>query len=448
MVSPQPCFIDLFSGCGGLSLGLMKAGWKGLFAIEQNPDAFKTLKHNLIDEKSHNAGRPKFAWPDWLELCPYEISSFVKIHKKDLKTLRGHVHLVAGGPPCQGFSFAGRRCPSDPRNELFKYHISVVNILKPELVLLENVQGINIVHGKGHERDKKKRGRPRKSYASRISSMLFKNGYDVQQGVIRAVDFGVPQYRPRYFTVGIRKDLGCSNLQIDIFKELYASRENFLSRRGLPIDAPVTVSDAISDLTTSGKVLVKCKDKESPPGYWEIVYEGPRTSYQRLMHENMNGQAPNSLRLVNHRPETVEKFAKILESCRKGVTIPKEERDRLGIKKTVLVPLAPDQPSHTLTTIPDDMIHYSEPRIHTVREHARLQSFPDWFEFQGKYTTGGERRTRDCPRYTQVGNAVPPLLAEALGETLLKLQSTLKNPGKIDAFIDESNSCVISDGTD
>ena len=443
----QPTFVDLFSGCGGLSLGLMRAGWKGLLAIEQSPDAFRTLQHNLIEEKKHSAGKPKFAWPDWIEIGPHEVSSFVKVHKKYLKQLQGSVHLVAGGPPCQGFSFAGRRCSSDPRNELFRHHINVVNILKPELVLLENVQGIDIAHGKGQDRDKKKRGRPRKSYASRISNMLGKNGYDVQQHVIRAVDFGVPQFRPRYFTLGIRKDLACSNAHFDIYKELHAIRVDFLARKGLPTSTPVTVFEAISDLTTYGKALTSCTDKESPPGYSEIVYEGPVTRYQELMHDDMNGQSPNSLRLVNHRPETIERFAKILDSCRKGVTIPKDERDRLGIKKTVLVPLAPNQPSHTLTTIPDDMIHYSEPRIHTVREHARLQSFPDWFEFQGKYTTGGERRTKECPRYTQVGNAVPPLLAEALGETMIKLLAILKTPGKLDIVVNESSSCVMSNGS-
>lgn len=447
MDSPQPTFIDLFSGCGGLSLGLMMAGWKGLFAIEQSPDAFRTLRHNLIDEKRHSSGKPKFAWPNWIEVGPYEISSFIKVHKKYLKQLQGSVHLVAGGPPCQGFSFAGRRCPSDPRNELFKHHISVVNILKPEMVLLENVQGIDTAHGKGQDRDKRKRGRPRKSYASRISNMLRKNGYIVQQHVIRAVDFGVPQFRPRYFTLGIREDLACSNPHFDIYEELHAIRSDFLARKGLPISTPVTVSDAISDLTTSGKVLIDCTDEESPPGYLEIIYEGPLTRYQELMHGDMNGQAPNSLRLVNHRPETIERFVKILESCRKGVTIPKEQRDNLGIKKRVLVPLAPNQPSHTLTTIPDDMIHYSEPRIHTVREHARLQSFPDWFEFQGKYTTGGERRTKECPRYTQVGNAVPPLLAEALGEAMIRLLATFKTPGKIGTVFSESSSCVMSNGS-
>jgi DNA (cytosine-5)-methyltransferase 1 len=83
--------------------------------------------------------------------------------------------------------------------------------------------------------------------------------------------------------------------------------------------------------------------------------------------------------------------------------------------------MSPDLPSPTVTTLPDDIIHYAEPRILTVREHARLQSFPDWFGFEGPYTSGGARRKIACPRYTQVGNAVPPLLAEAIAEMLAGL---------------------------
>ena len=93
----------------------------------------------------------------------------------------------------------------------------------------------------------------------------------------------------------------------------------------------------------------------------------------------------------------------------------------MGIKKRSTTPLDPDAPSPTITTLPDDLIHYSEPRTMTVREHARIQSFPDWFKFAGHYTTGGDRRKKDCPRFTQVGNAVPPLLARAIGETILNL---------------------------
>jgi len=133
----------------------------------------------------------------------------------------------------------------------------------------------------------------------------------------------------------------------------------------------------------------------------------------------------NSLRLVNHRPETIEKFKNILNICRKGVQLTQDDRARFDIRKKSIVPLAPDQPSHTLTTLPDDFLHYAEPRIHTVREHARLQSFPDWFNFLGKYTTGGNRRSKECPRYTQVGNAVPPFMAEAIGSALLLILNSI-----------------------
>lgn len=427
MSANQPSFIDLFSGCGGLSLGLMKAGWKGLFAIEQSPDAFKTLRHNLIDENNHNAERPKFAWPEWLEEGPHEISSFIRKQRRHLEGIRGDVHLVVGGPPCQGFSFAGRRSGSDPRNSLFKYHLKIVDILKPELVLMENVQGIGTAFQTGKNRGEKRRERPRKSYASRIFKMLEEHGYHVQQDVIQAADFGVPQFRPRYFTLGIRKDFLGPVVRFDLKEELYRVRRDFLSHRGLSSNVPVSVSEAISDLTTTSKRLVNCVDKESPPGFMEIIYEGPLTRYQKLMHDGMNDQAPNSLRLVNHRPETIARFKKILRTCRKGIQLSDDDRKRLGIKKTAIAPLAPDQPSHTLTTLPDDLLHYAEPRIHTVREHARLQSFPDWFEFRGKYTTGGDRRARECPRYTQAGNAVPPLLAEAVGEALKELLSRLSD---------------------
>ena len=90
-------------------------------------------------------------------------------------------------------------------------------------------------------------------------------------------------------------------------------------------------------------------------------------------------------------------------------------REQYGTKKHRVFPMDAWSPAPTITTLPDDVLHYSEPRILTVRESARLQSFPDWFHFRGKFTTGGDRRTKECPRYTQVGNAVPPLLARAIG---------------------------------
>ena len=425
MSTSTASFIDLFSGCGGLSLGLMQAGWQGVFAIERSPDAFKTLKHNLIEEGEYNAGNPRFNWPDWLEKGPHEVSEFVGKQRHQLAKIKGKVQLVAGGPPCQGFSFAGKRKEKDPRNELFRHHLEVVRILKPELVLMENVQGIDKAFGSGEKTRKKRPDRPRKSYANRIREALELQGYAVQQHILKASDFGVPQFRSRCIILGIRGDVLLGRAEPGLVEMLTEMRSDFLLQRGLPIDRPVTVAEAISDLTTDGKNLVDCTDEESPSGFKEIEYQRPETCYQKLMNGGMSDQSPNSLRLVNHRPETIRRFQNILCTCRKGVHLSEVDRARLGIKKTAIVPLAPNKPSHTLTTLPDDLLHYAEPRIHTVRELARLQSFPDWFSFRGKYTTGGDRRAKDCPRYTQVGNAVPFLFAEAIGEALLAILDEL-----------------------
>jgi DNA (cytosine-5)-methyltransferase 1 len=141
------------------------------------------------------------------------------------------------------------------------------------------------------------------------------------------------------------------------------------------------------------------------------------------MRRNFAEETPNSRRLAQHKDGTVEYFRRVQAICRPGVCMSKEERVKVGTKKHSTTVLNADRPSPTITTLPDDIIHYSEPRILTARENARLQSFPDWFAFQGKYTTGGKQRKQECPRYTQIGNAVPPLLATAIGE-LLKTRQT------------------------
>ena len=128
------------------------------------------------------------------------------------------------------------------------------------------------------------------------------------------------------------------------------------------------------------------------------------------------------MRMARHRDNVRERFARILAECPKGVRMNEENRKLFGLLKHRVYPMSSTEPAPTITTLPDDVLHYSEPRILTVRECARLQSFPDWFVFRGKYTTGGELRIKECPRYTQVGNAVPPLLARAVG---LAVRATL-----------------------
>ena len=125
----------------------------------------------------------------------------------------------------------------------------------------------------------------------------------------------------------------------------------------------------------------------------------------------------DSVRLAKHKPEIRERFMKIIQDPEraKGVVMNLAQREKYGLKKHRICLMRAGIPAPTITTLPDDVLHYSEPRILTVRESARLQSFPDWFQFRGKFTTGGSQRTKECPRYTQVGNAVPPYLARAIG---------------------------------
>lgn len=415
-------FIDLFAGCGGLSLGLMSAGWTGLFAVEQDALAFETLRHNLVD------GQPQcpfqYAWPQWLEKSPIEISQFIKRHRDDLATLVGKVDLIAGGPPCQGFSLAGRRKSNDPRNELFRHYVALVKVLNPPFLLLENVKGISVAFRRP-AKGKEERGRPAKPFSERIKKSLEKAGYDVFTRLVRGTDVGVPQFRPRYIMLAIRHDLLEKQQEFDPFKDFDERQVRFLKGKGLPVDRPVTVRQAISDLEKKKKKIIECVDS---PGFKQIKYGHPRSKYQRLLHGGLNGTAPNSMRLVKHGQRTKHRFRQILASCRKGVQLSDADRERFGLKKHCVVPLHPGKPSHTLTTLPDDFLHYSEPRILTVREYARLQSFPDWYDFRGKYSTGGDRRLRECPRYTQAGNAVPPFLAEIVGVLIGDLKRVLAPP--------------------
>lgn len=136
------------------------------------------------------------------------------------------------------------------------------------------------------------------------------------------------------------------------------------------------------------------------------------------MNKHCRNDAMDSMRLARHGQEVRDRFKRILDECTPGVLMSKDDRNRFGLKKHRIYVMSGDLPAPTITTLPDDVLHYAEPRILTVRESARIQSFPDWFRFRGKFTTGGSMRVKECPRYTQVGNAVPPYLARAIGLAL------------------------------
>jgi DNA (cytosine-5)-methyltransferase 1 len=414
----QMTFVDLFTGAGGLSLGLFAAGLKGLFAVENEPNAFETLRANLID-----GDRYSYAWPGWLPKEPTPIGLFLRRYRTQLLGLRGSVDVLAGGPPCQGFSSAGQRSRKDPRNSMFEAYVEAARLLRPRYLVFENVPWIAIEFGKEARlaRDPIHRGRPAKPFSERVAEALRNIGYLVLTLREIASDFGVPQNRKRHVLIGVRDEISAGMDEPDVQSWVADERDRLLIELGLPRHRAVSVREAISDLETAGRQRVACDDF---PGFEQIAYHGPRTQYQRVMRPGMpRREAPNSMRLTQHRAATRRRFAEILATCRKGVVITPAERDRLGIGKVALTPLHPDKPSKTITSLPDDLIHYSEPRILTVRESARIQSFPDWFEFRGRYTAGGLQRRHLVPRYTQVANAVPPLLATVIGRVLIRMES-------------------------
>jgi len=405
--TPQkpPTFVDIFAGCGGLSYGLMAAGWEGLFAIERDANAFASLNENLIRQESSM----KFSWPKWLPKAPHGIDEVLDSHRESLLALRDKVDLLAGGPPCQGFSSAGRRVANDPRNHLTSSYLDFVALVRPKIVLIENVKGIAIDFDDDDSADGKV------NYAKKIIQAL-SVGYNVSAEVLDTSTFGVPQKRKRFFIIGLRKDAKFRSIETP-FSVIERLRLSFLSRKGL--SAPVASKSAISDLEIGRNGTRQSADSA---GFQEIAYKGPLTSYQRLMNVGV-GKHVTDTRLARHNAEITSRFEKIIQLChadgRLNVSISPELRASFGLKKCAIRVLDPDGPSPTITSMPDDLIHYRESRTLTVRENARLQSFPDSFVFKGKYTTGGDRRKKEVPRFTQVANAVPPLVAEAIGRALI-----------------------------
>ena len=393
----QPTYIDLFAGCGGLSLGLHNAGWKGLFAIEKSPDAFKTLKHNLIDNKNH------FNWPTWFPKENIEIDKAIKLYKDNFENLKNKVDLVAGGPPCQGFSMAGRRNENDQRNNLIKSYIDFIKIIKPKVLFFENVKGFTMEFKKNKDKGKE--------YSTYVENALNRAGYFVKGELVNFGEYGIPQKRTRFILVGVRKDLANASKDIaeTFFSTVKENRHSFLSEKNLTVNT--NLKDAISDLLKANGL------KESPDtkSYQAGIYSKIESPYQSLMREGVKNDIADSHRFPKHRPDIIEKFDVILKTCRKNKDIDAKTRAHFNIKKHTIIPLDKNDKSPTITTLPDDYIHYSEPRILTVREYARIQSFPDWYQFQGKYTTGGKFRTQEVPRYSRIGNAIPPLFAEQVG---------------------------------
>ncbi|MDP4118869.1 MAG: DNA cytosine methyltransferase [Bacillota bacterium] len=391
-------YIDIFAGCGGLSLGLCNAGWKGIFAIEKNKDAFETLKANLIDKKHH------FSWVDWLGLENHDINEILTNQHDNLLKLAGKVPLVVGGPPCQGFSMAGQRNKNDVRNKLVHSYINFIKIVKPTYLFFENVHGFTV----GFKDKNNKKAKPMSSY---IVAELKKIGYSISSDVIDLSDYGVPQKRKRFILVG-----SLNNDPKDFFIILKEQKKAFLKGKKLPNFN--SVEDAIGDLLYRNE-RIPCPDSK---GFFSGTYGLAVSKYQKYIKKGIKSeQNPDSHRFAKHKKDTIILFNKMLNECQHGKRLSTKNTQLEGFKRRGITILVASKPCNTITSHPDDYLHYSEPRILTVRECARIQSFPDWYEFKGKYTTGGSLRKIEVPRYTQVGNAIPPLFAEQVGCALIKM---------------------------
>jgi len=343
-----PKYIDLFAGCGGLSLGLHNAGWKGLFAIEKSPDAFRTLEYNLIQNKNH------FNWPKWLPQQALEINYVIENFGKELKSLNRKVDLVAGGPPCQGFSMAGRRREDDLRNNLITSYINFIEIIQPKILFFENVKGFTMEFKKNKDKGKE--------YASFVENELNNAGYYVKGQLVNFGDYGVPQKRTRFILVGVRKDLKhVTQETADIFfSKIQQNKHSFLSEKNLTI--ATNLEDAISDLLKENGLRESPDTKSFEAG----VYSPIVSSYQKLMRQGIDNEIADSHRFPKHRPDIIAKFQVILNNCRKNFDIDAKTREHFNIKKHTIIPLDKNSKTPTITTLPDDYIHYSEPRILTV----------------------------------------------------------------------------------
>lgn len=391
--------LDLFSGAGGMAEGFLQAGFSIPYASDKSEQAAKTYinRHNQL-------GFPvNYYCGDINKLAlPKELSKF-------LNNDFNRIDVICGGPPCQGFSLAGKRNPNDQRNLLIKSYINILAQVKPKYFVMENVLGILSAQFSEYSGIEKK-------YKNKNVIDVLKNefkciGYSrVEIKTLDASDFGVPQKRNRVIFLGTRDDI------------------KIVLKHPLPNKAEkITVQQAIDDLTeiNNGSIIEH---------YNKIATSQYQNSSRIGRTLNKNGVPILSEKLTNHQTSAhtkhiIDRFSLLKqgESIRALLQrLNNEKRETFKTRKLNCKRIIAKEPSPTVLTLPDDLVHYSKNRILTVREMARLQSFDDSFEFIGKRTTGGNLRRNETPQYTLVGNAVPPLLAYAIAkkimDTLIELE--------------------------
>ncbi|MDP6905640.1 MAG: DNA cytosine methyltransferase [Verrucomicrobiota bacterium] len=399
--------IDLFAGCGGLSLGLEEAGFQPLLVSELSKDAMATYMAN----RQGQGIKQEF---DIHKLTNAKLGRYMDEWNKD-------IDLVCGGPPCQGYSGIGHRRSFDiqkediPSNRLYLQMIRVIKKVKPKAFLFENVKGL--MSGRWT-----KGGRKGEIWDDVRTAFMGIKGYVARPTLVQAKHYGVPQNRPRVIIIGIREDLA-SCPDRDCPADAVAA--GLLPARNGAV-APDLI-DLLGDL-----IDPRYGEKKATEKY----HKAPANDVQKQLRSKdgklmlKKGDPLTQQEYSNHKDEIREKFQWMIDKQEwRREELPKKWRTKKFAQR-LLRSKWDDEPNITATSLPDDYVHFSQPRILTVREWARLQTFPDWYEFCGPRTTGGRRRAgdpdagvwdRDVPRYTQIGNAVPVLLAKKIGEHLLGL---------------------------
>ena len=346
--------IDLFCGAGGFSLGFEMAGFETKLAIDKWDHAINTFNHNRKDKVGQS-----------IDIYEYDNEKIKEFNDEN------DVDGIIGGPPCQGFSMVGTRDEEDDRNNLYLQYVRFVDVIKPKFFILENVKGLLTL----------KDGFFKEDIISRFTEL----GYNVNYKMLIASDYGVAQNRERVFFVGLRKDL---------FGDKF-----FEFPEGSPSNA-VSTSEALSDLPS-------LDNGEDP----KVYKTEPQNEYQSLMRKHSDEITNND---VTRHTEQTKHVISLVPDGGNIKDLPKEYY-KIRNYSTAFKRMNSKKPSTTIDCGHRNYFHYKENRVPTVRESARIQSFPDDYFFTESKTS----------QYTQVGNAVPPLLAKAIAVEIKKLLDEL-----------------------
>jgi len=417
----EPVVMDFFAGCGGLSLGFELAGFKPIFVNELNADAMSTYLRN----------RREYPYLDDLQVDDIrklvendgaQLDGLLARLKQEFKVdaSKGEIDVIVGGPPCQGFSGIGHRRSYSvekkqlPANHLYQNFAYVIGRVRPKLFLFENVRGLLSSRWTA-------RGNKGEIWADVRGTLASIPGYRTAWAEVRAKDYGVPQNRPRVLLVGVRDDLNWTP------DPGTGPGADAVKRGFLP--APTNNAPDLADLL--GDLVDKRYENGGATNAYPIDPENSVQRWFRTIHPSKvvlkRGAPVTEHEYSNHDKRIVAKFEYMLGH---GGKIPPRFATKKFAQRVLPRHWGDEGPTITATSLPDDYVHFAQPRTLSVREWARLQCFPDWYEFSGKRTTGGLRRAgnplegnfeREAPKYTQIGNAVPVLLARAIGNHFRKI---------------------------